>query len=193
MKNTAVAAAMVALVAICPLAGQTSAQMAEKPFHKGGAIRLRLAAGDYRINGRSDERIRVEWRSDRGEDLSRVRTDIDVSGSTATVRTQGRKEGLHFAIDLPSRSDLDIDLSAGDLEVRGIEGSKSIESWAGDISIDVGQPDQYRSVEASVRAGDLSAAPFNVSKGGLFRSFSWRGHGPYSLRVKLFAGDLRLR
>jgi hypothetical protein len=74
-----------------------------------------------------------------------------------------------------------------------VEGSKRVESWAGDVSIDVGQPEQYRTVEASVRAGDLRAAPFNVQKGGLMRSFTWSGKGPYSLKAKLFAGDLTLR
>ena len=100
---------------------------------------------------------------------------------------------MHYTIDVPARSDIEIDLTAGDLDVRGIEGNKRVESWAGDVRIEVGRPDQYRSVEASVRAGDLNARPFNVSKGGLFRSFSWKGSGPYSLAVKLFAGDLTLR
>ena len=77
--------------------------------------------------------------------------------------------------------------------MRGIEGNKRVDSWAGDVSIDIGQPEQYRQVDASVRAGDLNARPFNVSKGGLLRSFSWTGKGPYSLQVKLFAGDLTLR
>jgi hypothetical protein len=190
----AVLAAVVGLAALCPVAAQTPpSQTAEKPFHAGGTIRLRLSAGDYRITGRPAEKIRVEWRSDRGEDPSRVHTEIDVAGASATVRTQGPKNNMHYDIDLPSRSDLDVDLSAGDLVVKAVEGSKIVESWAGDISIDVGQPELYRSVEASVRAGDLSAAPFNVSKGGLFRSFNWKGQGRYSLRVKLFAGDIRLR
>jgi hypothetical protein len=48
-------------------------------------------------------------------------------------------------------------------------------------------------VEASVRAGDLSARPFKVSKGGLFRSCSWSGNGPYARRVKLVAGDVTLK
>ena len=39
---------------------------------------------------------------------------------------------------------------------------------------------------------DLHAAPFNVIKGGLFRSFDWSGKGPYRLHAKLKAGDLRL-
>ena len=154
---------------------------------------MKLAAGDYRISGRADERIRVSWRADRPEQGANVRADAEINGNTALVTTGGFRNGVHFTIDVPARSDIEIDLSAGDLEVRGVEGSKRVESWAGDVSIDIGQPDQYRTVEASVRAGDLRAAPFKVQKGGLMRSFTWTGNGPYSLKAKLFAGDLTLR
>ena len=109
------------------------------------------------------------------------------------MTTSGFRNGIHFTIEVPARSDIEIDLTAGDLEVRGIEGSKRIETWAGDVSVEIGQPEQYRVVEASVRAGDLTAAPFKVSTGGLLRSFNRTGNGPYSLKVKLFAGDLTLR
>jgi hypothetical protein len=155
---------------------------------------MRLSAGDYRIAGIADDKIRVDWRVDRASDADNVKATVDVSGTRAVIETSGAKHGgVHYTIDIPSRSDIDIDLSAGDLQVRGIEGSKRVESWAGDLSIEVGRPEQYRSVEASVRAGDLSARPFNVSKGGLFRSFTWSGTGPYSLRVKLVAGDVTLK
>jgi hypothetical protein len=43
-----------------------------------------------------------------------------------------------------------------------------------------------------VTAGDLNASAFDVKKGGLFRSFSWKGPGTYKLDVRLTAGDLRL-
>jgi hypothetical protein len=165
----------------------------DKPFPKAGTIRMSLAAGDYRISGRGEERIRVSWRADQREQGANIKATADIRGNTAVVTTGGFRNGVHFTIDVPARSDIEIELTAGDLEVRGIEGSKRVESWAGDVSIDVGQPDQYRSVEASVRAGDLRAEPFKISKGGLFRSFSWSGRGPYSLKAKLFAGDLTLR
>lgn len=165
----------------------------DKPFPAGGKITMKLAAGDYDITGRSDQKIRVAWHIDRPEEASRVKAEAEIKGTTAVIATTGVKSGIHFTIDVPARSDIDIELSAGDLRVRGIEGSKKIDSWAGDVSIDVGKPEQYRDVEASVRAGDLSARPFNVMKGGLLRSFSWTGQGPYSLHVKLFAGDLTLR
>jgi hypothetical protein len=53
--------------------------------------------------------------------------------------------------------------------------------------------EDYSRVDASLWAGDLDAPPFNVSKGGLFRSFDWKGNGSYTLHAHLMAGDLRLR
>jgi len=171
----------------------TFGQPVDKPFAKGGTIRMRLAAGGYRIDGSRDDKIRIEWRADRAEQAVNLKAEAEIRGTTAVISTGGFKNGIHFKIEIPARSDIDIDMSAGDLEVRGIEGNKKIETWAGDVNVEVGQPNQYRMVEASVRAGDLNARPFNVSKGGLMRSFSWKGSGPYSLAVKLFAGDLTLR
>jgi hypothetical protein len=194
------APALAVAVALTLLAGSTGAYQAptagqpvDKAFAKAGTIKMSLAAGDYRISGRVDERIRVAWRADKPEDAANLKAQAEIRGTSAVLSTSGFRNGVHFTIEVPARSDIEIDLTAGDLDVRGIEGSKRVETWAGDVSIDIGQPEQYRIVEASVRAGDLTAAPFKVSKGGLFRSFNWTGKGPYSLRVKLFAGDLTLR
>ncbi|MBI2220250.1 MAG: hypothetical protein HYU53_03480 [Acidobacteria bacterium] len=85
-----------------------------------------------------------------------------------------------------------IRLSAGDLDVRRVEGSKDVDMWAGDVRIEVGEADGYRRVEASVRAGQITSSPFRINKGGLFRSFEYDGKGPHNLRVKLMAGDLKL-
>ena len=181
------------LVCSLPAFQSTSGVAVDKAFAPGGAVTMKLAAGDYTITGRTDQKIRVAWRVDHAEDAARVKAQADIHGTTALVATAGVKNGMHFTIDVPARSDIDIDLSAGDLQIRGIEGNKKVGSWAGDVSIDVGKPEQYREVEASVRAGDLSAKPFNVMQGGLMRGFKWTGPGRYVLQVKLFAGDLTLR
>ena len=73
-----------------------------------------------------------------------------------------------------------------------IRGNKDIEMHAGDVDIDVGRPEDYKHVDAALWAGDLTATPFHVNKGGLFRSFDWNGNGPYRLHAHLMAGDLRL-
>jgi len=170
----------------------TRDQPIEKAFARGGRIGFRLGAGDYRISGATEDKIRVTWQVDKG-DPGDVQVSADVSGTTAIVRTTSHHHSIRYSIDVPSRSDVEVDLSAGDIQVRGIEGSKRVESWAGDVIIDVGKAEQYRQVDASVRAGDISAAPFNQSTGGLFRSVHWTGKGSYSLTVRLFAGDLTLK
>jgi hypothetical protein len=67
-----------------------------------------------------------------------------------------------------------------------------VSARAGDVSIAVGDREQYRHVSASTRIGDLNADPFNVRKEGFFRSFEWNGKGQYDLRAHLTVGDLKL-
>jgi hypothetical protein len=193
MKLALTAAAAV-LAAVALPSAMAPAQAVERAFQKGGHVRLELRAAEYRIAGSPGDKVRVSWYSNKPEIAERVRVDVNVAGNEATVRTSGPGHGnLRFEIDLPDRCDLDVDLSAGDISVRGIEGSKTLDMWAGDATIDVGRADLYRHVEASVRFGDISAPPFNVSKEGIFRSFTWTGAGKYTVKAHLFAGDLKLR
>src|SRR5713226_1623187 len=164
----------------------------ERPFATGGDVHMNLSAGDYRIAGAKENRIQVRWKVRSAKDLPRVRVQADVKGSEATLTTDGVRNGFEVDIQVPTRSALRVRLTAGDLTVEGIEGNKDIESHAGDLTIDVGRAEDYSRVDASLWAGDLEAPPFNVSKGGLFRSFDCKGHGVYTLHGHLKAGDLRL-
>jgi hypothetical protein len=81
----------------------------------------------------------------------------------------------------------------GDLTVEGVSGDKDVELHAGDLNIEVGDANDYRRVDASVNAGDISAGPFGEARDGLFRSFQKTGDGRYKLHAHLGAGDLTLR
>lgn len=181
-----------AIVAL-PAARQTSgSDRLERAFVSGGKIVMDLSAGGYRIEGTSDADIRVRWHTRDPDDMERVRARLDVTGREAAIRLDGRGNNFRATIELPERSDIVLRLSAGEIVIRGIEGNKDIDMWAGDITVAVGEPNRYSRVETSVRAGDISASPFRVTKSGLFRSFTYDGKGPYRLRVKLMAGDLKL-
>lgn len=164
----------------------------ERDASSGGTIRLRLSAGGYRIRASRDNKIRVRWSTSREEDLASVRVDVEVHGKEARIRTRGPSNNFQVEIEIPASSDVYARLPAGELRIEGIEGSKDIESHAGDLDIDVGKPGSYSHVDASVLAGDLDASPFHVSKGGLLRSFSWHGGGSYRLHAHVGAGELRL-
>jgi len=191
--------AAAALVGAALLIGGSAGQEARtsdslvRSFVSNGRIRMNLSAGDYRIVGTPADRIRVEWSVRDAAQLPRVRVGADVRGGEAALSTDSPDNSrFKVVVQVPSQADLYVRLTAGDLRVENIRGNKDIELHAGDVDIDVGRPDDYQHVDASVWAGDLTAAPFNVYKGGLFRSFDWSGKGRYRLHAKLKAGDLRL-
>jgi hypothetical protein len=110
-----------------------------------------------------------------------------------TITTDGpSNRSLRFTIEVPERSDLYVRMTAGDLTIEDIRGNKDVELRAGDLKIDVGQAADYKTVDASLWAGDIRASAFRIFKGGLFRSFEWAGNGPYRLHARLLAGDLHL-
>ena len=199
MRSALIASIFGVILAALP-AGQSGSQLPrlsdslERAFAPGGRIHMNLSAGDYRISGAKENRIHILWKVRNAGDLPRIRVQADVKGSEATLATatDGVRNGFEVEIQVPTRSGLRVRLTAGDLTVEGIEGNKDIESHAGDLTIDVGRAEDYSRVDASLWAGDLEAPAFNVSKGGLFRSFDWKGNGPYTLHAHLKAGDLRL-
>ena len=165
----------------------------ERPFPTNGRITMDLSAGEYRISGSPDNRIRLQWSVRDPGQLSKVKARADVNGSRAAITTDGPSNHFKVGIQVPSRADLYIRLTAGELVVKDVEGNKDIELHAGELDIDVGRADDYNRVDASVWAGELHAAPYRIAKEGLFRSFDWLGKGPYRLHAKLKAGEIWLR
>jgi hypothetical protein len=144
-------------------------------------------------SGTPEEAITVRWDTRSPSDAGRVQAEVVTDGASASIRTRGPRDGFRVEIDLPERSDIHLSLSAGDLKIRGLEGNKTVSMWAGDVLIEVGPAEQYKHVEASVRAGDLTMRAFGLENtGGLFRSRTWSGPGRYTIKATLTAGDLKL-
>jgi hypothetical protein len=163
----------------------------ESGFASGGVIHLRLSYGDYLIQAGRDDRVVAYWKDNHGVDI-RDRAMLTVAATTATIRTDGAIRHGHFIVEVPSRSDIFLRLKAGDLQISGIEGNKDIHMTAGDLSIDV-NPASYSKVHGSVTFGDIDAHALRISKGGIHRSFDWRGGGAYELRASIMMGDLKIR
>lgn len=192
-----VAAAMLGTVLVASASSQTSTRPSdslERPFVQNGRVRIGLGAGDYVITGSQENRIHVAWSAREPATLAKVHAQAEVRGSDATITADGpnNNSGLRFTIRVPNQTDLYVRLTAGDITIENVRGNKDVELHAGDLRIDIGRAEDYHHVDASLWAGEIDAAPFNASKGGLFRSFDWNGSGPYRLHAKLKAGDLRL-
>ena len=191
LRRAALVGAILAAMATPTAAGQKQEGKLERPFAPGRHLWMDLSSGNYRVRQGSDDKVVVRWES-LDPDSGPMKVILDARGSDTSIVTHADSGEFRVTVEVPARTDLTVRLSAGDIRVEGIAGNKDVNSWAGKVEIEVKNPNEYRSVEASVTAGDLDASAFDVKKGGLFRSFSWKGPGAYTLVVRLTAGDLRL-
>ena len=164
----------------------------EAKFAGGGQVRMDLCSGGIDLIGTDDGMLRVDYDSKPENDDVKVR--LQVSGDQAGIKVTGcPHNNFRLTIDVPKSSNLYVRMFAGQLQVEGITGNKDLELHAGQLTLDIGQAADYGHVDASVLSGDLNAAPFGVSKGGLFRSFERTGAGKYRLHAHVGAGQVDLR
>jgi hypothetical protein len=184
-----------ALLIADPLLAEETTNPTTMAFASGGVIHLKLNTGVVDIAGVDGEQIRVSWRSDRDSDAEtrRVKVRLQRLGeSEASVWVDGPGDRVNYRIELPRRSDVAIHMRAGQLDVHGIAGSMDVNLMAGEMDLRLVDPQRYRSVDASVTAGELDAKPWHVEKSGLWRSLRGIGEGDYDLRARLLAGQLTI-
>lgn len=101
--------------------------------------------------------------------------------------------GLQIRIEVPRRTHLSVRMFAGEVRVEEVKGDKDIEIGAGQVTISQIHGGDYRSVDASVSAGEVKAQAFGADKGGLFRSFSRNNaSGEYRLHAHVTTGEIDL-
>lgn len=160
----------------------------EARFEPHGRIRMELCPGGIELTGTDGAVLRVAYLS--GE--ARVR--MNVSGDRADLRISScPRSNFRARIELPKSVALYIRMFAGQLDVRDVTGDKDVELSFGQLNIDAGRSADYASVDASVNSGAIDASPFEVHKGGLFRSFDQTGPGTYRLHAHVGAGQIDLR
>lgn len=100
---------------------------------------------------------------------------------------------LEVKIEIPRRTSVSVRMFAGEVRVEEVKGDKNIEIGAGQITISSIHEGEYRSVDASVIAGEVKASAFGADKGGLFRSFKRENSsGDYRLHAHVTTGEVDL-
>jgi Putative adhesin len=153
-------------------------------------LTLDLSSGDYRIEPGPADKLVIKSQS-KSADRHKVRFGLNATPDEASVKVDGPR---NFAaiIQIPSNVRLNVRLNGGRLTMARIAGDKDIESNAGKLSIDVGHPDDYGIVDASVNLGEIDAPAFHGSKSGALQSFNSNGPGKYRLHVHVGTGQIRL-
>lgn len=202
-SKTSLACAILLLAPVLAAAQETKtiSESGGKPFAadfpSGGRIRMNLRSSGVTVTGSDENKILVRVSSRDSDDLSDVRISLKTNGDRGDLTvTGGPSNNFQIDVQIPRRSDLYARMFAGELDIRGVEGNKDLEVHFGQMDVTLEHPGDYAPVRLSVNSGDLEAAAFDVSKGGLFRSFEMdsalhtNSPGKYSLYAHVGAGEI---
>jgi len=164
-------------------------QPIEISFPSGGSLRMDLCSSGVEIRGVEENVVRLSYKSEK--DTGNVKVRLRTSGSEGTLEVERcPRENFRITVEVPKLADLHVRMVAGQLDVKGITGNKDLELHFGELGVEVGRKEDYAHVDASVVTGQVDGAPFDVSQGGLFRSFEREGTGKYRLHAHVGAGQV---
>lgn len=163
-------------------------------FPSGGTVRLHLEAGGYEVIPCDSDTIVVTYQTRSPERLKSVKVTIRANQERADLYvTNTPSNNFKATIEIPRQSNLWVRLTAGELDVGNVVGDKDLEIHAGRLQVEIPRPQEYGHRDASVTTGSIEARAFEVSTGGLFRSFHQQGPGKYRLHAHVMAGEIDLR
>ena len=151
---------------------------------------MQLGGGDYIIRAGPDEHIRVSFAGNTGNAAANLAT----SGTHASLAIRDTPHNdFRVTVEVPETADVTVHLTGGNLEVGGITGNKDIDSKAGNVQISIPNSNDYGTVDAAVKLGNLDGGPFGNSGSELSPQLKWSGPGKYTLRASLGGGNLDLK
>lgn len=166
----------------------------ETSFSTGQRLELDIRSGDVRITGTESDKISIHYDGRKGDEVGDVEVRFRKNDRGGVLNLSGGpRNNFGIRIEVPRETDLHVRMPFGALEIEKVRGSKNVELHAGDVSIEMGDPNDYAHIEASVTTGGLDSGPLGISKGGLFRSFKRDGPGKYQLHAHVGSGELDLR
>jgi hypothetical protein len=179
--------------------GQTkldATDIANHPFSEdfapGGRLRLRVRSGEVHVIGTDQSKISVELSGRNAFDARKLTVRLARKGPRSDEMRifGGPRNDLTITVRIPSNTDLYARIPFGEVHVENVTSNQDVELHAGELIVDVGDPADYAHVDGSVITGEVDAAPFGESHGGLFRSFRKSGSGRYRLHAHVGAGQL---
>jgi hypothetical protein len=155
---------------------------------------MHIRSGDLRIVGSDESKIRVHYLGKKIDKSGDVKVSLKTTGNAAELSVNGGpRNDFQIEVQVPRNSNLYLRMPFGEVRIDSLTGDKDVELHAGELTLGIGQPEDYFRVDTSVYTGDLDTGPFGVEKGGLFRSFEEKGSGKYRLHAHVGAGELTLR
>ncbi len=195
-------AGTVASVLACSMAGFADTdgncgKAVEAPLRSRGALVIESKPGGIEIVGTDEEVVRVSCTVEHGADPHDFRLRLSGTPGYERLTVSGggtdHHGNLQIRIEVPRKTNLKVNMDAGQVKIEQIAGDKDVDLYAGQIVITSPDASNYRSVDASVTIGEVKASAWGVEKGGFFRSFTRATvDGEYHLRAHVLTGQIDL-
>jgi hypothetical protein len=157
-------------------------------------LRLHLHEGDFRVIGGDSNTISIHAEGKNIDQANNIKIQIKRTGTDVDLTlSHVPKKELQVTIAIPRSTNLYTRMKGGDLAVQDVVGDKDLELTGGDLTIQVGNADDYSHVDLSVKFGDISGRQFGDPKGWIGNSLQKDGTGKYKLHAHVMAGDLVLK
>jgi len=166
----------------------------ETEFAAGGRLQLEVRSGDVRISGSDSNKISIHYEGRYAYDVGNVVVRCKKTGSSAELEISGGpRNQFEIWIEVPRETELQVRMPFGELNITRVRGGKDVELHAGQLTMEIGDPNDYAQIEASVMTGELDLRALGVDKGGLFRSYKKGGPGKYRLYAHVGSGEIDLK
>jgi hypothetical protein len=185
----------------CNLAGFSQSdvpcgQMLDAPLRSSAMLTIDSRPAGLEIVGTDHEAIHISCTADDTDSARRIRLRFSGTPNHAKLTITGAylKHGnLKIRVEVPRKTNLGIQMPAGEVKVDEIVGDKDIELHAGHISISSAREWDYRNVNASVDIGEVNARVYGADKGGFFRVFrKENADAEYRLHAHVTTGQIDL-
>ena len=171
-------------------------QTLDAPLRSSAILTIDSRPAGIEIVAVDKEAIHVSCTADDMESAAHVRLRLSGTPTHTKLTITGAylKHGnLKIRVEVPRKTNLGVQMPAGEVKVDEIVGDKDIELHAGQITISSARKWDYRKVNASVGIGQVNAQVYGAEKGGFFRVFNnENADGEYRLHAHVTTGQIDL-
>jgi hypothetical protein len=172
--------------------GQTLAS----PLRPNATLSIHSIAAGIEIVGTDQNTVRVSCSAEDMDSARQVQLQLTgaPTGAKLTLTGPHLKHGnLAVRIEVPRKTNLGLEMAAGDVKVAGVVGDKDLTLRAGAITISSVHASNYKDIDASVAIGQVNISPDGETKGGFFRDFRKQNpDGEYRLHAHVTTGNIVL-
>jgi hypothetical protein len=186
----------------CNLAGVAESKVScdqtlTAPLRSNAVLAIDSRPAGLEIVGTDQESIHVTCHGGNEDAAPHILLQFTASQDGGKLKIEGSHvrhgNNLQIKIEVPWKTNLRVQMPAGEVKVEEIKGDKDIDLYAGQITISSTHEWNYRSVNASVTIGEVRAAAYDADKGGFFRTFTKEtADGEYRLRAHVMTGEIDL-